>query len=363
MDLLKDDRFLSGANWGLVRNYLPDPVSYPLTASELESMDTLAEARRRLLEKERSSYWAQFRSGLLSARAVAQLDNNLSEFLDSQGKVPMTERTYLDDICTVSKLSEAFKDLPFLKRYFSDKITVGYDASKAFVIAQQAMAKMVDSFVRELDDTGDVEKQQKMARLLKDEIRQNRLRGLQYIRNMHENYPEVTVGIETKDAIRSVLNHERSTIKKMKGEGILEADEASRMITAVEERMKNVMESPLELRLPEPEEVLREVTWLKGMSDDVIQKILSASEARVYNSGDSLMKQGDSGDGLIVITRGSVKVSIGDVVVDIMGRGAVIGEMAVLGRCSKNCDGYCRFYGECSLVNYRFHASYNDRIT
>ena len=330
MDLLKDDRFLSGANWGLVRNYLPDPVSYPLTADELASMDTLAEARRRLLEKERSSYWAQFRSGLLSATAVAQLDNNLSEFLDFQGKVPMTERTYLDDICTVSKLSEALKDIPFLKRYFSDRITIGYDAAKAFVIAQQAMAKMVDSLVRELDDSGDVEKQQKTARQLKDEIRQNRLRGLKYIRNMHENYPEVTVGIETKDAIRSVLNHERFSIKKMRGDGMLEADEAARMITAVEERMKDVMERPLELRLPKPEEVLQEVTWLKGMSDGVISKILEASETKVYNSGDSLMKQGDSGDGLIVITRGSVKVSIGDVVVDIMGRGAVIGEMAVL---------------------------------
>ena len=34
---------------------------------------------------------------------------------------------------------------------------------------------------------------------------------------------------------------------------------------------------------------------------------------------------------MVVITRGSVKVSIGDLVVDIMGRGAVIGEMAVLG--------------------------------
>jgi len=330
MDLLKDDRFLSGANWGLVRNYLPESVSYPLTAIELESMDTLAEARRRLLEKERSSYWSQFRSGLLSAPAVAQLDNNLSEFLDFQGKIPMTERSYLDDICRVSKLSEALKDIPFLKRYFSDKITVGYDASKAFVIAQQAMAKMVDSFVRELDDSGDLEKQQKTARLLKDEIRQNRLRGLQYIRNMHENYPEVTVGIETKDAIRSVLNHERASIKKMRGDGMLEADEAARMITAVEERMKNIMESPLELRLPSAEEVLREVTWLKGMDDEVINKIINASETRVYNSGDALMKQGDSGDGLIVITRGSVKVSIGDVVVDIMGRGAVIGEMAVL---------------------------------
>jgi len=331
MDLLKDDRFLSGANWGLVRNYLPDPVSYPLTAQELAGMDTLAEIRRRLLEKERSSYWTQFRSGLLSARAVAQLDNNLSEFLDLQGKVPLTERTYLESICSVSKLTEALKDLPFLKRYFSDKITMGYDSAKAFVIAQQAMAKMVDSLVKELDESGDVEKQQKTARLLKDEIRQNRLRGLEYIRNMHENYPEATVGIETKDAIRSVLNHERTSIKKLKAEGMLEADEASRMITAVEERMKQVMDRPLELRLPEPEEVLREVTWLKGMPDDLISKILQASEPRAYNTGDIVMRQGDEGDGMIVITRGSVRVSIGDVVVDIMGRGAVIGEMAVLG--------------------------------
>ena len=37
---------------------------------------------------------------------------------------------------------------------------------------------------------------------------------------------------------------------------MLEADEAARMITAVEERMKTVMESSMELRLPEPEEVL-----------------------------------------------------------------------------------------------------------
>ena len=86
---------------------------------------------------------------------------------------------------------------------------------------------------------------------------------------MHENYPEATVGIETKDAIRSVLNHERNTIKKLKSEGMLEADEAGRMITDVEERMKDVMERSLDLRLPEPEEVLREVNWLKGMPDSI----------------------------------------------------------------------------------------------
>jgi hypothetical protein len=330
MDLLKDDRFLSGANWGEVRKYLPDPVAYPLTADELADMDTIAETRRRLLERERSSYWGQFRAGLLSAQAVAQLDNNLSEFLDLQGKVPMTDRGYLEKVCGVSKLTEAFKDLPFLKNHFTDRITVSYDAAKGFVVAQQDMAKMVDSLAKELDESGDAEKLDRTTRMLKDEIRQNRLSGLKFIRNMHENYPEATVGIETKDAIRSVLNHERNTIKKLKSDGMLEADEATRLIIAVEERMKEVMESSLDLRLPEPEEVLREVNWLKGMPDTLISKIVSVSESKVYNSGDTIMKQGGEGDGMIVITRGSVKVSIGDIVVDIMGRGAVIGEMAVL---------------------------------
>ena len=330
MDLLKDDKFLSGANWAEVRNYLPDPVAYPLTADELSEMDTLSEIRRRLLERERSSYWTQFRSGLLSARALALLDNNLSEFLDKQGKVPMTERGYLEKVCGVSKFIEAFKDLPLLKGYFSDRITVSYDSAKAFVVAQQEIAKMVETLVKDLDESGDPKKLQQNTRLLKDEIRQNRLAALHFIRDMHENYPEATVGIETKDAIRSVLNHERNIIRQLKSEGMLEADEATRLITEVEQRMKEVMESPLELRLPEPEEVLREVTWLKGMPDDLIAKIISASEKRAYSTGDSIMKQGDEGDGMIVITRGSVNVSIGDLVVDIMGRGSVIGEMAVL---------------------------------
>ena len=330
MDLLKDDRFLGGANWGEVRKHLPEPVAYPLSSDELAEMDTMAEVRRRLLEKERSSYWAQFREGLLSAQGVAGLDNNLSEFLDLQGKVPLTDRDYLDKVCGIPKLLEALKDVPVLKGMFVDRLTVSYDSAKAFVVAQQDVAKMVDGFVSDLDETGDPKKVAEAANLIKNEIRQNRLRGLNYLRDMHEEYPEVTVGIETKDAIRSVLNHERNTIKKLRKAGSLEADESERLLLDVEERMKNIMHSSIELRLPTPEEVLREVTWVKGLADSVISKIVDLSQQKTYAAGERIMEQGGEGDGMIVITRGSVKVSIGDVVVDIMGRGAVIGEMAVL---------------------------------
>ena len=48
---LKDDRFLSGANWGEVRKYLPDPVAYPLTSNELAEMDTLVRDSQEVIGK------------------------------------------------------------------------------------------------------------------------------------------------------------------------------------------------------------------------------------------------------------------------------------------------------------------------
>ena len=131
------------------------------------------------------------------------------------------------------------------------------------------------------------------------------------------------------------------------------------MITAVEERMKNVMESPLELRLPEPEEVLREVTWLKGMSDDVIGKILNASETRVYNSGDALMKQGDSGDGLIVITGKREGFNWGCGCGHYGSRGGYWrnGSLAVFP--NRHC--HCGFDRQCTMVDHRGDAKNHGR--
>jgi len=233
---------------------------------------------------------------------------------------------------------ESLKGLPVFRQIFMDRLATTYESAKSFVIAQEEVAKLVDSLVTNTE--GDVGKEaaDKNAKLLKGEIMQNRLRGLNFLRDMREDYPELIVGIETKDAARSVLNHERNTIKKLKAAGTIELDEADQMIVDVEGRMKDIMDRALVLRLPEPEEILREVTWLNGLSEDNITKIIELSNERTYQPGDMIMEQGDRGDGMILITRGSVKISIMDTVVDILGRGSVIGEMAVLAGVPRTAD-------------------------
>ena len=338
MDVLKSDSFLGGANWSRVREFLPEPIVITDVEGDPDAIDTVAETRRRILEKESSSYWKQNREGLLGAGGVNQLYNNIKEVLDQGGKMPLSDRDYLNSIWQVPKWMESLKGLPVFRQIFMDRLATTYEAAKSFVIAQEEVAKLVDSLVANTaGDIGQAAADEK-AKLLKGEIMQNRLRGLNFLRDMRENYPELIVGIETKDAARSVLNHERNTIKKLKAAGTIELDEADQMIVDVEGRMKDIMDRPLILRLPEPEEILREVTWLKGLSEDNITKIIKLSDKRTYQPGDVIMEQGDRGDGMILVTQGSVKISIVGTVVDILGRGSVIGEMAVLAGVPRTAD-------------------------
>ena len=46
---------------------------------------------------------------------------------------------------------------------------------------------MVETVVKDLDESGDPKKLQQNTRLPKDDIRQNRLADLHFIRDMHEN--------------------------------------------------------------------------------------------------------------------------------------------------------------------------------
>ena len=338
MDVLKSDSFLGGANWSRVRDFLPQPIVITDVEGDPDAIDTVAETRRRILEKESSNYWKQNREGLLGAGGVNQLYNNIKEVLDQGGKVPLSDRDYLDNIWEVPKWMESLKGLPVFRQIFMDRLATTYESAKSFVIAQEEVAKLVDSLVANTE--GDIGKEaaDEKAKMLKGEIMQNRLRGLNFLRDMREDYPELIVGIETKDAARSVLNHERNTIKKLKAAGTIELDEADQMIVDVEGRMKDIMDRALVLRLPEPEEILREVTWLKGLSEDNITKIIELSNKRTYQPGDMIMEQGDRGDGMILVTQGSVKISIKGTVVDILGRGSVIGEMAVLAGVPRTAD-------------------------
>ncbi len=328
MDLLKDDRFLSGANWESVREYIPETKDPEINEDEIASMDTIAETRRRILEKEKSSYWHQFRDGLLGPVAVRRLADGLNDIIDKGGTIPLTDRPYMDKLWETPSFLNKILTVPLLRgfaqRSLSERLALSYDMTRGFIVAQEEVIQLVQTMaIGEEGETSLVDD-------LKAEIHENKIQGLTYLRNIREAYPEIAAAISTKQATRSVLNFERNSIKNLVSNGRLELDEAEKIMSSVEARMKMLMDSPPSIKLPEPIELLKEVPWLRGLDDAIYGKVVELVDKKVYSAGSNLMELGGPGDGLYIIAGGTVRVTVKDFLVDILGPGSVIGEMAVL---------------------------------
>ena len=88
-------------------------------------------------------------------------------------------------------------------------------------------------------------------------------------------------------------------------------------------------------RIPLYEDVLAQVPLFQGLSRRELTVLSANSREREYATGATLLRQGETGVGLFIITSGSVRVSqtqasgdshdLGD-----YGRGAALGEMSLL---------------------------------
>ncbi len=332
MDKLKSDRFLSRANWESVKTYLPEePENIEIKINEGKHSN-LYETRRRILEKEKSSYWNQFKEGLLGPIAVRNLTDAINEIIDSDGKISLSERKDLEQLWQTPKFLNKLQSIPILdkisQRFFFEQLTNSYDAARGFVEAQYDTLKLAEGMAIS-SDTEELTVDQDLA-TIESEINENRIHGLTFLRNLKNTFPEIYDAIATRQAIRSNLNSELKIVERLQKKGQIGSDEAHKMTESIEERMKKLIDSPPEIVPPEKAKLLQDISWLKELDKPIFNKVVSLFQHRNYAVGEKIIKEHGQVDGLYVIARGSVKVTINKKLIDILGKGSVIGEIAVL---------------------------------
>ena len=332
MEKLKGDRFMGRANWERVKEYLPEkPEELEIVLEETE-FSNLYETRRRVLEKEKSSYWNQFKEGLLGPIAVRNLTDAINEIIDSEGKIPLSERKDLEQLWKTPKFLSKLQPVPVLgkiaQNFFLEKLTHSYDSALGFVEAQYESLKLLEGMAIS-SDKEELAVDQDLS-TIESEINENRIHGLTFLRNLKNTYPEIYDSIATRQAIRSNLNSELKTVERLQKKGQIGSDEAAKMIESIEERMKRLLDSPPEIIPPEKAKLLQEIQWLKELDKTTFNNIVSLFQYRNYAVGEKIIKEDGQVDGLYVIARGSVKVTINKKLIDILGKGSVIGEIAVL---------------------------------
>lgn len=336
LERLKQDRFLSRANWQVVEEYLP---TAPQEEEGHQDLDYLAETRRRVLQKEKSSYWSQFKEGMLTPSAVQRLNDAINEVLDRGGNVPLSERKDLEELWYTPKFLSKCQNYPIIgqlvERFFFDQLAQSYDTARGFVVAQEDTLKLVESMHRGSDDQVDPEEREKALSTVESEINENRIHGLTFLRNLRKRYPEIYTSIATREAARSLLNYERRTVERLRNKGRLEADEVEKMDENIEERMKRLMNDPPKTQLPENEELLRDISFLKELDPRSFQKLADLFRSQVHTIGEELTKEGEKQEDLFLIARGTVRIQMEGKDVDVVGSGQFLGEVAALtGRSS-----------------------------
>ena len=141
IEKLKENRYMSGADWEKVSGFLVDASVIEEKPQQFKLEDAIAETRKRLLQKEKESYWRQFSMGMLSSEGVNLLSDQIDVLLDYGGKIPLSERQDIENIWTTPKTIAKLQNLPLIgtiwKRRFQNRLTLSYDCARAFVAAQR----------------------------------------------------------------------------------------------------------------------------------------------------------------------------------------------------------------------------------
>lgn len=331
LEKIKKNRYTKQANFEKVAEYLHQQhLEIDEDEIDLGTNPSIFETRRRILEKEKSSYWSQFKEGMLGASAVNKLTEGINEIIDSGGMKSLSDRKDLEQEWKTPALLGKLQSMNFLRRFaqrfFFGRLAVSYDSAVGFVVAQEESLKLLESMILSAKD----DKERKNLELIENEINENRIHGLTFLRNIRNSFPEIYTAVSTRQAIRSMLNSELHTVERLVSRGRINSGEAEKMIYSIEARMKKLNESPPALDIPRSLEQLRKIQWFKDLDEQTFEAVADLFQSRIFSVDQPLVRIDGKEEGLFVIIRGKVKVIIGSKVLDILGPGNVIGEMSII---------------------------------
>lgn len=95
-------------------------------------------------------------------------------------------------------------------------------------------------------------------------------------------------------------------------------------------------------------DLMRTATLFEGLTDDQLQRLIAISDEEVFDQGDVVFEQGMTGDRLYFVVDGHVAVRLENLPDDrprtqvYLGRGQVVGEMALLDKGPRSATIVCR---------------------
>ena len=311
LELMKNDRFMGGADWETVSKYLPK-IWQPKEKDLLDKKEKggLIELRTVLLNREKTTYWNQFSKGLLGRKAYNQLVKIVDELLDEAGKTTLSHAIYIDELWNTSQLFDKIEQWTKIQKSSNkdtfNKLIISYDACKGFVKAQDKLLELVNDFK---NDESNSAEEKEYLNMLENEVNEKKIQGLTFLRNLKNAFPEVYKAIETRQASRDILNHQKNNMVEMKKSGRIDKEDAHYFLDEIEVQMNELLNKPLDFTLPDAKDLIKDIKLFSELEEKVIVGVIPFVEIKIFPFNYQFKQELDPKNGLGVICRGSAKIS------------------------------------------------------
>lgn len=221
----------------------------------------------------------------------------------------------------------------YKRRVLFSQLKHGYEIATGFKVAREevlAAFKHIESMTQ-----GSMGIRRSVEKDLKD-VRST-------LMDMQRLYSEIAASITTSIATRTILNKQRHAIQSLFYEGLLDANESSKLTASVEFQMKTLTSRPPIIAMPKKRDILSQIPWLECVGENELQDITASFEDSVFQRGDVLVKQNADEQSVHVLARGTVAVSMlnekgESVLLDELGMGSVFGEIAWAMQCKRGAS-------------------------
>ncbi|RMF18888.1 MAG: hypothetical protein D6761_01485 [Candidatus Dadabacteria bacterium] len=323
--VLRDDPWLRQADWQRVQRDNPAPER----ANEMAgtSGSSIQELRQRLVAVEKRAYWRQFEDGVVRPELLRGLLEASDALADSE--VPLSDRRAFAPLLSTPRWLQTLSKRPRFARLawplVTRRLENQYEIARAVATAQEEVLRALE--VLATDDDVQAE--------LETEIQRARRDALDILESTAEGFAALAAAVQTRIALRSIATRLRHELEAIIREGVANESEIEPWRARIRRAMHVHLGRDARIRAIDPLSLIRQIPWLEGHGEAIVQRLAEAGQERVYAPGQEIFRQGDPGDHLVLLAHGLADVWITSpdqerIHVARLDPGNILGEMALI---------------------------------
>ena len=320
---------------------------------EFNDRDRLGVLANQALLAEKRHYWKEFANGHLTEHAYKQLLHDVdyqSDHVKAYGSLP---DTFQEAGTRESSLDHLLYRLGIFKAYAQERRVRHIADRFEQNLAKSAAAVEVTALLDRIQGDGVINEDTTAA--VRDHYRHRSDKAYRELTAMATDYPEYVERTQEFLLTRSCLTLEQTTLEMLRDLGLMPDKAYVQQQEEIRSEFDRLRARPVEALRLDPESLLAQIQLFGLCAPDSIQRIAEMMEPESFAEGDDIVRQGESGDSMYVIARGTVEVlreGDGDThMMALLCAGGFFGEIALLADTTRTAT--VRAATPCTLLRLR----------